>query len=59
MSKRVLLVQWTADFEAPGPSEVGGEAGNSTVGGDGLASGDRYEYMRETKLLQQLEQEFN
>lgn len=41
MSDRVLLVQWTADFEAPGPNDPS-EGGNGSTGmGDGSTNVDR------------------
>lgn len=46
MSERVLLVQWTADFEAPGPNDLGGSGGNASTGGAGSGNSERYGYRR-------------
>lgn len=39
MSERMLLVQWTSDFESPGPNDEDG--GNASTGGDASGSSDR------------------
>lgn len=39
MSERMLLVQWTSDFESPGPNDEDG--GNDSTAGDASGSSDR------------------
>lgn len=40
----MLLVQWTADFEAPKPEDVGGDDTDAAGGEDNSANVDRCAY---------------
>ncbi|CAM9583030.1 unnamed protein product, partial [Discosporangium mesarthrocarpum] len=53
MSDRVLLVEWTADYEAPGAADIGGPSGRGggkTSRGDGTPNSDRTSSLSEIFL---------